>query len=235
MLYHLKLFWSCYFKVKRQKTKHNLSFKCNWFINHYDTHTSKPTQMQGKNSCSPLSLPRTHTHTLLDLLAAFRSDNNISQATSLVAMKAPIKSAWCCKSLVWFGACKPLKSHWAARAKCAVRVRGGGRGYMVGLALYLMHHLPLRCWFNPITRPQFFLILTQTDKVRGSRGRRLPRPPRRRNEKKKKTVASIDSNVVPPVGTSSLSCWFLKCWTSPYSTETHTVNMNRELPHSQVI
>ena len=87
------------------------------------------------------------THTNIDLLAAFRSDN-ISQATGHVAVKAPIKSAWCCKSLVWFGACKPLESHWPARAKCAVRPWRGGRGYMVRLALYLMHHLPLRCWFN---------------------------------------------------------------------------------------
>lgn len=63
-------------------------------------------------------------------------------------MKAPIKSAWCCKSLVWFGACKPLESHWLARAKCAVRERRGGWGYVVRLALYLMHHLSLRCWFN---------------------------------------------------------------------------------------
>ncbi len=102
---------------------------------------------------------QTHTHTHIDLLAAFRSDNNISQPTSHVAMKAPIKSAWCCKSLVWFGACKPLESHWPARAKCAVRARRGGWGCVVRLALYLMHHLPLRCCFNrqrPNNKVTFF-------------------------------------------------------------------------------
>lgn len=130
--------------------------------------SSHCTHIYPKNSVSPLSL----THT--DLLGAFRSDN-ISQATSHVAVKAPIKSAWCCKSLEWFGACKPLESHWAHRAKFSVGAwRGGGRGYMVGLAFYLMHHWPLRSCFNrqwsnnEVTMLLFFLSLTQTDTLGGS-------------------------------------------------------------------
>lgn len=120
-------------------------------------------------------------------------------------MKAPIKSAWCCKSLVWFGACKPLESHWPAKAKCAVRAWRGGWGYMVRLALYLMHHLSLRCWFNrqrSNNEVTFFDSHANWQSERESWMMASSSP--RRTEKKNQTVASTDSNTDPPVGTSSL-------------------------------
>lgn len=147
-----------------------------------NSHCRNPTSIEKKKTSSLNThtlqelcfTPVTHTH--IDLLGAFRSDN-ISQATSHVAVKAPIKSAWCCKSLEWFGACKPLESHGPPRAKSGAGAwRGGGRGYMVGLAFYLMHHLPLRCCLNwqrssneatMVLFSLFFLILTQSDHLRG--------------------------------------------------------------------
>lgn len=136
-----------------------------------------------------LTLWSTHTHKHTHLWAPFRSDNSISQTTSHVAVKAPVKSAGCCKSLVWFGACKPLASYWPANAKRAVGARWHGWGYMVRLGLYLMHHLPLRC-FSKWQPPQnwatfllFHLTLMQTDKFRRILWRRrLPLRPQRAKE-----------------------------------------------------
>lgn len=138
----------------------------------------------------------THTHTSnhTDLLAAFRSDN-ISQTTSHVAMKAPIKSAWCCKSLVWFGACKPLESQWPGRPKCTVGACRYRWGDMVRLSISCIacHLDGFLTDSSPITRARFWcpckLIFFHFLPV-----------------EEKKSAASIDFNSVPPVENSS-SCF----------------------------